>query len=89
MPDIIYLDSAHEADETYLELVNAWRILPNGGVLLGDDWSWDAVKNDVVKFSKIIPIDMESLFNSHRRIENSIIDENILLYDGQWVLFKQ
>jgi len=89
LPDIIYLDSAHEADETYLELVNAWKILPTGGVLLGDDWSWDAVRNDVVKFSKTVSIDIDRLDDANQNIPHSHNEENIILYDGQWVLFKK
>ena len=48
------LDSAHEPDETFLELASAWRLLPRGGVLLGDDWRWEAVRNDVLKFARDI-----------------------------------
>jgi predicted O-methyltransferase YrrM len=89
LPTIIYLDSAHEADETYLELANAWRVLPSGGILLGDDWSWDAVKNDVLKFSKTISIENEKIAKANESIPGSQNEENIFLYDGQWVLFKR
>ena len=49
-PGVIYLDSAHEWDETYLELEIAWRILDPGGVLMGDDLDWPAVDHDVKRF---------------------------------------
>merc|ERR1719230_1598380 len=42
-PNIIYLDSAHEIDETYFELSLYWEILPVGGILMGDDYGWEAV----------------------------------------------
>jgi predicted O-methyltransferase YrrM len=89
LPDVIYLDSAHEADETYLELVNAWRILPSGGIMFGDDWSWDAVRNDVIKFSRTISIKTENILRANTGISNSTQQENIFLYEGQWVLFKE
>ena len=46
-PDVIYLDSAHLRDETLLELVLAWRVLAPGGILFGDDWVLDEVREDV------------------------------------------
>ena len=49
--DLIYVDSAHEAGETLLELVKYWRLLRPGGVMLGDDLSWPAVRTDVLTFA--------------------------------------
>lgn len=54
LPEVIYLDSAHEADETFLELKAAWDILPSHGVLWGDDWAWGAVRDDVAKFCQLL-----------------------------------
>jgi predicted O-methyltransferase YrrM len=49
--DFAYLDSAHEAGETFLEMNLYFDILKPGGVLLGDDFDWfPAVKYDVNKF---------------------------------------
>ncbi|CAD7933526.1 unnamed protein product [Amoebophrya sp. A25] len=59
-PDVVFLDSAHEADETYIELCLWWRILPPGGILLGDDLLWDAVRKDVIRF--VEERDLESHF---------------------------
>ena len=47
LPQVLFLDSAHEADETRLELEQAFKLLAPGGLLFGDDWSWEAVRNDV------------------------------------------
>lgn len=88
LPSVIYLDSAHEADETYLELVNAWRCLPSGGVLFGDDWDWNAVQKDVTKFAKRIQIDFDRLKEANECLYSSEVLSNILLYEGQWVLLK-
>ena len=49
-PDIIFLDSAHEQDETLLELRQYYDVLAPGGVLFGDDFMWPGVKNDVLTF---------------------------------------
>lgn len=51
-PDVVYLDAAHEADETLLELRTAWGLIKSGGVLFGDDWFWDAVRFDVIRFAR-------------------------------------
>lgn len=51
MPQVIYLDSAHEPNETLLELREAWRTLHAPGMLFGDDWSWPGVRQDVALFA--------------------------------------
>jgi len=52
-PDLIYLDSSHEEGETYLEIKHSWDLLGSNTILLGDDYNWKGVKNDVNKFSKL------------------------------------
>lgn len=54
LPDVIYVDSAHEEMETFLELKTAWSILADSGALMGDDLNWPAVRNDVYKFSSLV-----------------------------------
>lgn len=51
--DFVYIDSAHEAGETYSELMLYHDILKPGGVLFGDDYDcFPAVKYDVDLFCK-------------------------------------
>lgn len=40
LPQVIYLDSSHEFDETLIEIELAWSLLAPGGVLFGDDWAF-------------------------------------------------
>ena len=92
LPNYVYLDSAHEKDETFIELSLCWDCLIHTGILFGDDWSWDAVREDVIKFSNIIKdsTDYENLNKIHKLVSGSqIFNANILLYNGQWVLFKK
>jgi hypothetical protein len=92
LPNYIYLDSAHEKDETFIELSLCWNCLINNGVLFGDDWGWVAVREDVIKFSNTIKntTNYEYLNKIHKLINGAeIINGNILLYNGQWVLFKK
>jgi len=49
-PDLIFLDSAHEEGETFLEISMYFDLLLPGGILFGDDYGWPAVKHDVNKF---------------------------------------
>lgn len=49
-PQVIYLDSAHEKGETLVELEEAWALLAHCGLLVGDDWGWRDVADDVSKF---------------------------------------
>mmetsp|Transcript_39812 Transcript_39812/g.128878 ORF Transcript_39812/g.128878 Transcript_39812/m.128878 type:complete len:284 (+) Transcript_39812:243-1094(+) len=50
-PRLVYLDAAHEEGETLLEVRRAFELLAPGGVLLGDDWDWPAVRQDVLTFA--------------------------------------
>ncbi|MGY3858733.1 class I SAM-dependent methyltransferase [Aeromonas intestinalis] len=53
--DMVYLDSAHEAGETFMELNLYYGLLKKGGVIFGDDYNiFPAVKNDVDLFSCFI-----------------------------------
>ena len=92
LPNYIYLDSAHEKDETFIELSLCWNCLINNSILFGDDWEWNAVREAVIKFSNEIKdtTDYENLNKIHKLMNGSqIINTNILLYNGQWVLFKK
>lgn len=92
LPNYIYLDSAHEKDETFIELSLCWSCLTSNSVLFGDDWSWQAVREDVLKFSNNIinETNYENLHKINKLMKGSeIINNNILLYNGQWVLFKK
>jgi hypothetical protein len=92
LPNYIYLDFAHEKDETFIELYICWNCLINNSILFGDDWSWDAVREDVIIFSDKIKdeINYDALYKIHMLLSGSqIFNDNILLYNGQWVLFKK
>lgn len=53
--DMVYLDSAHEAGETFMELNLYYDLLRSGGVIFGDDYNiFPAVKKDVDLFSTFI-----------------------------------
>jgi predicted O-methyltransferase YrrM len=52
--DLVFLDSAHEVDETFAELVLFWDRVRPGGILLGDDYVWRAVRHDVRKFVHLL-----------------------------------
>jgi hypothetical protein len=53
VPDLAYIDSAHEEGETALELELYWSLLKQGGILAGDDYpDWPGVKHDLDEFVK-------------------------------------
>jgi hypothetical protein len=87
LPNVIYLDSAHEPDETFLELQNCWKLLPSGGVLMGDDWSWKAVREDVARFATTVALN-EQLRGRLEQTHGFKRHEGVLLDRGQWVLVK-
>jgi predicted O-methyltransferase YrrM len=63
--DLIYLDSAHELRETFLELTMYWAALAPGGVLMGDDLNWRAVNRDVKLFCRIYNQTLRSFDGCH------------------------
>lgn len=92
LPNYLYLDSAHAEDETFYELKLSWKILLNKSILFGDDWNWGSVRGDVIKFANTIKneTDYEMLHKIHNIVPGStIVHDNILLYELQWVLFKK
>ena len=51
--DFVYVDSAHEAGETYMELMLYHDVLKNKGILFGDDYHvFPAVRYDVDLFCR-------------------------------------
>ena len=58
-PDVVYLDSAHLAGEVLLEMELAWKLLPNGGILFGDDWFFGEVKQDVLQFATMYEMQLD------------------------------
>jgi predicted O-methyltransferase YrrM len=88
LPGVIYLDSAHEPDETFLELQNCWALVEPGGVLIGDDWDWPSVRNDVLRFVKTVEINRgqsQRLVTRHQHFSNQ---DGVLLDHWQWVIAK-
>jgi len=95
LPQVIYLDSAHEEGETLLEVRVAWDILEAPGVLFGDDWSWPGVRQDIVIFANLLQNPLFTDEELHRFDTETckaiqpapglaVIDED----DGAWMLFK-
>ena len=64
--DLIYLDSAHEMGETFLEMGLYWDLLTTGGVLMGDDLNWWAVAHDVQLFARVQAVEVQSFNGCHR-----------------------
>lgn len=91
MPNYIYLDSAHEEHETFIELLLCWNALQHNSIIFGDDWGWVSVRNDVIKFSQNIKniTNYSLLHDINKRLFGSeIYNDTILLYKGQWMMFK-
>lgn len=88
LPQAIYLDSAHIEKETHMELEAAWDIVAPGGILFGDDWNWDSVRNDVLKFSKSVVINESTQQRFMSVLPGCRIEENVTLAGIHWFLFK-
>ena len=69
-PDIVYIDSSHEPQETLLEISVAFRAVKVGGYLLGDDFhpTWPGVVQDVVSFARSM-LCVNSSAGEHCRVD--------------------
>ncbi len=38
--DFIYIDGSHKATDVFIDAVNSWQALRNGGLLIFDDYQW-------------------------------------------------
>ena len=96
LPQVIYLDSAHEEDEILLELRLAWKVLPVGGILFGDDWLMPDVETDVLRFAASIEGQLDdrwgreasflSLGRSLSRVRSGVF---VAIESMQWFLKKK
>eukprot|EP00927_Polykrikos_kofoidii_P013421 TRINITY_DN15852_c0_g1_i2.p1 TRINITY_DN15852_c0_g1~~TRINITY_DN15852_c0_g1_i2.p1 ORF type:complete len:310 (+),score=44.64 TRINITY_DN15852_c0_g1_i2:294-1223(+) len=82
-PDIIFLDSAHEEHETFMEIALYYRVLLPGGILFGDDLGWPAVKRDVYRF-----VDEQAKRGGTMSVEFSIVRSMPGSTQHFWVIKK-
>lgn len=88
LPSIIFLDSAHYKNETYSEIIECLdQLMYPNMILFGDDWGWDDVRNDVLRASKHFELNMTMCNKMQNKLFGSVIVDNVLVYDNQWVLF--
>ena len=88
LPSVIYLDSAHEAEETYLEVKKCWEFIPEGGILFGDDWDWPAVSYDVCSFFDGVEGNTDNKNKLIKAKTPTNVIGPIVLYENQWVVCK-
>jgi hypothetical protein len=88
LPEVIYLDSAHEFDETFIELKTAWGLLPSGGIIVGDDWDWKAIETEVTNFAKTVSQNELQLRKIAGLLPGCFFQNGILCYRGQWIIAK-
>lgn len=46
-PDFIFVDAGHDYMNVKMDVTNYWSILPKGGILFGDDYQWESVRNAI------------------------------------------
>jgi hypothetical protein len=86
--DIIYLDSAHEKHETFLELAAFWALIRPGGLLMGDDFNWLSVSHDVQLFSRVYQVEVSSFNGCHRRLRDTPLQAKNAQETCVWYLRK-
>lgn len=98
LPSVIYLDAAHEYDETLLELRACWNMMPSRGVLFGDDWKWDDVRVAIEGFAREVDLDEARANRFCQILEGANVTavpfwgslSGIVIHGdcSQWLLFK-
>lgn len=89
LPKVIYLDSAHQEKETFLEIDQSWEILESGGVLFGDDWGWPGLSGDVKKFASGSRLNKSVAEKLSSDLVGSFFENEVLIYKNQWFLCKE
>jgi hypothetical protein len=69
--DVLYLDSAHEFRETFMELGAYWPLIRPGGLLIGDDLNWRAVSHDAQLFARTHNLTLSSFDGCHEKLISS------------------
>lgn len=46
-PDLIYVDASHHEEDVYNDIMVWYKKLARGGIMCGDDWTWQSVVNAV------------------------------------------
>lgn len=49
--DLVYIDAGHDEPYAYADIMAYWPLLRSGGVMFGDDWSYEGVSTAVLKAS--------------------------------------
>ena len=57
--DIIYIDASHDSESVYRDLQVWFPHVKPGGILCGDDWGWDTVREGVNRFAQEKGLDIE------------------------------
>lgn len=52
LADLIYIDAGHDPESVYADLKAWYPRVRKGGVLCGDDWTWDSVRIAVEIFAE-------------------------------------
>ena len=58
---LIYIDASHETDDVYDDMKHYYELLSPGGIMFGDDYSWESVRNGVSKFVKEQNMSMDAI----------------------------
>jgi len=50
--DMVYIDGSHEDIDVYYDCKNYWSLIKVGGLMFGDDWTWEGVRSGVITFAE-------------------------------------
>lgn len=51
---LIYIDAGHETENVYQDILAWYPHLVSGGVLCGDDWMWESVREGVIRAADVL-----------------------------------
>lgn len=77
-PDFIFVDAGHDYNNVKMDIQNYWSVLEKGGVMFGDDYQWESVKNAV-----------EDCFGSEYQITKPTGLKDYKVFYQYWCKFKE
>ncbi len=52
IPDLVYVDASHTENDVYNDIKYWYPKIVSGGIMCGDDWSWDSVRRGVTRIAQ-------------------------------------
>lgn len=67
--EMIYIDASHEEEDVYQDVSNYYNLLETNGIIFGDDYDWQGVRQAINRFSNEKNVKVDILENIYWTIK--------------------